>query len=260
MGDRGLCTAKQDLKAQAAEVVESDGTSWAPQSHSTLFHTLVKSHLPQEEKCVERIAQEAMTVIGAGVEALANPLAITMFELLKDPSAIRKLKEELMAVDKDPQAFLRYDQVQGLSYLSAVINEGLRLGKESGRMPRVNPHSPTVYQGFVFPAGTVLSASLKDLHLNEDVYEGAKEFRPERWIDPVKSKELQHHFMPFSRGPRVCLGKHLAMVESYICIANLIHRFDLKLWNTTQRNVDSCHDFFVPDQPTDLHGLRVLIL
>ena len=249
----------QDLRSQAMEVVRSGGSSWAPQSHPTLFHAIVNSDLPPEEKCVDRIVQEALTVVGAGVEALANPLAITMFELLKTPSRVRRLQEELMDVSNDIQAFLRYDQVHQLPYLSAVIKEGLRLGKESGRMPRVNPHRPTIYGDFIFPAGTVLSASLKHLHLNEDVFEDAKEFRPERWMDPAKSKALKHRFMPFSKGPRVCLGKHLAMVESYVCIANLIHRFDLELRNTTQRDVDSCHDFFVPDQATDSHGLRISI-
>ncbi|KAL8939045.1 MAG: hypothetical protein Q9216_003574 [Gyalolechia sp. 2 TL-2023] len=249
----------QDLRSQATEVVKSGGASWAPQLHPTLFHAVVQSNLPRDEKSVSRMVQEAMTVIGAGVEALANPLAITMFELLKDPSKIRKLKDEFATVDDNTQAFLCYDQIKGLPFLSAAIKEGLRLGKESGRMPRINPLSQTVYNDFIFPAGTVLSASLKDLHLNESIYEGAKEFRPERWMNPTKSKDLEHHFMPFSRGTRVCLGKHLAMVETYVCVANVIHRLDLEVWKTTQRDVDSCHDFFVPDLPTDSHGLRVLI-
>ncbi|KAL9603333.1 MAG: hypothetical protein Q9219_001195 [cf. Caloplaca sp. 3 TL-2023] len=254
-----LLKVNDNLISQATEVAESGGSSPTPQSHPTMFHALLRSDLPLKEKSVHRMVQEAMTIIGAGVEALANPLTITMYELLKNPRHIENLREELRAVDTDPQSFLHYDQVKALPYLSAVINEGLRLGKESGRLPRINPRSPTTYQNFVFPPGTVLSGSLKDLHLNDEVFEAAKEFRPERWMDPAStsSKELQRHFMPFSRGARVCLGKHLAMVETYVCVANLVHRFEFEIRNTTQRDVDGCHDFFVPDLATDSHGLRV---
>lgn len=256
-----LYNIQQDLIDQATEVVKSNGRSWTPQLHPTIFHALVRSDLPQAEKSVYRMVQEAMTIIGAGVEALANPLAITMFELLKDPSEVRKLKEELATVNDNPQAFLHYNELQNLPYLRAVIKEGQRLGKESGRVPRINPHSPTTYRDFTFPPGTILSASLKDLHLNSTIYAEASKFIPERWLssDPTTTKALEKHFMPFSRGPRVCLGKNLAMVESYICIANLIHALDLEIWDTTQQDVDGCHDFFVPDLPTDSHGLRVLI-
>ncbi|KAL8831587.1 MAG: hypothetical protein Q9170_005228 [Blastenia crenularia] len=138
-----LSDIHQDLRSQATEVVTSGGTSWAPQHHPSLFHRVVNSDLPPEEKSIKRILQEVMTLIGAGVEAPANPLAI---------------KQELSSISNDTHTFLRYDQVQRPPYLSAVKNKGLRLGKESGRMPRINPTSQTTYQNFFFPAGTILSA------------------------------------------------------------------------------------------------------
>ncbi|KAL8690399.1 MAG: hypothetical protein Q9218_004141 [Villophora microphyllina] len=94
-----LIDVHEDIKAQAREVLELNGTSWAPQRHSTLLHSMVNSDLPANQKSVDRMTHEGMTVIGAGVEALANPMAITIFELLKDLEMMKTPKQELNEID-----------------------------------------------------------------------------------------------------------------------------------------------------------------
>lgn len=45
------------------------------------------------------------------------------------------------------------------------------------------------------------------LHSLEIVYENAEEFKPERWLN--KGVDFQRHpnaYMPFSQGPRACIG------------------------------------------------------
>ncbi|KAL8703107.1 MAG: hypothetical protein Q9201_003698 [Fulgogasparrea decipioides] len=176
---------------------------------------------------------------GIGVEALANHFAIAIFELVKDPVKMAKLKRGLEATNEPAHPFLGHDQVQKLPYLNAVALEGLRLGKDNGRSPRVDPRSSTVCRSHLIPTGMVMSVSLKDIHLNEDIFEDPHAFMPKRWMEPKTSKDVYRHFLAFSRGPRVCLGRRLAMAESFVCIANLIHRFDMQLWRTTQQNVDT---------------------
>ncbi|KAL9576456.1 MAG: hypothetical protein Q9212_007082 [Teloschistes hypoglaucus] len=248
-----------DVKNQATELIASKGTTWVPQRHSTILHSMFNSDLPEYERSIGRMTQEGVTVIGAGVEALANPLAITVFELLKDPEKIRALKQELKEVENDVQAMLSHDQLRKLPYLGAIIMEGLRLGKENGRFPRINPSSPTFYRDHIIPAGTVMSISLKDLHLNGAIFEDPHAFKPERWLDPENAKELRRNFLPFSRGDRVCLGRHLAMAEAFVCVGNLVHRFDMQLWRTTQKDVDTCFDYFALNKMTETTGLRVVI-
>ncbi|KAL8967893.1 MAG: hypothetical protein Q9183_002719, partial [Haloplaca sp. 2 TL-2023] len=223
------------MKDQVIEAFQSPESSEKSYPHCTILDALSDSNLSPEEKSIGRTTEEAMVVIGAGVEALANPIAITIFELLKNPSELAKLKEELNAANPDTSAFLQYAELQHLPYLNAIVLEGMRLAKENGRFPRINPESPTRYQDYEIPPGTIMSISLKDLHLNEKIFKDAQGFRPERWLDPIASKGLHRNFLPFSRGPRVCLGRHLAMAEFFVCIGNLVRRFDMQLRGTTQQ-------------------------
>lgn len=213
-----------DIKVQATEVIASKGTMWVvPQQHSTILHSMFNSDLPEYERSVGRMTQEGVTVIGAGVEALANPMAITVFELLKDPKKMTALKQELKEVENDVQAMLSHDQLRKLPYLNAVIMEGLRLGKENGRFPRINPSSPTVYKDHIIPAGTVMSISLKDLHLNGAIFEEPHAFKPERWLDPENAQELRHNFL---RSPEatesawddISQWRRLSCVSGILCI------------------------------------------
>lgn len=55
-----------------------------------------------------------------------------------------------------------------------------------------------------------------------------EKFDPERWLSPSPvTNEMKEMFMPFSKGPRACLGKSLAMMELKLATATLMKNFDV---------------------------------
>jgi cytochrome P450 len=77
------------------------------------------------------------------------------------------------------------------------------------RQVRISPEVPIVYadkktgREYVIPPGTVTSMSPLDTHMNEDAFENAYEFKPQRWIENPK---LARYFHGFARGSRNCVG------------------------------------------------------
>ena len=67
--------------------------------------------------------------------------------------------------------------------------------------------------------GTVITSSILYLNRAEEFWgPNAKEFEPERWLamDSFgRAKQIQgyKHILTFSDGPRICLGKSLALAE-----------------------------------------------
>uniref|UniRef100_K3WMJ4 Cytochrome P450 n=1 Tax=Globisporangium ultimum (strain ATCC 200006 / CBS 805.95 / DAOM BR144) TaxID=431595 RepID=K3WMJ4_GLOUD len=60
----------------------------------------------------------------------------------------------------------------------------------------------------------------------------AKEYKPERWIDPETGKIKSvsaYKFPTFNAGPRICLGMNLALMEIKIVAASLLSKFHLEL-------------------------------
>lgn len=72
----------------------------------TLFHALLDSKLPPEEKTADRLSQEVFTVISAGGETTAKNLTTLTFHLLNNPDKLQKLREELNRLDPDRTASL----------------------------------------------------------------------------------------------------------------------------------------------------------
>jgi len=57
-------------------------------------------------------------------------------------------------------------------------------------------------------------------------------FIPERWLQP-DSRELENYFVPFSKGPRNCLGINLAWCELYLIIGNIFRKIDMEIHDTS---------------------------
>jgi len=199
-------------------------------------------------------------IVGAGTEATGAALSITTFYLLTDPAKTRRLKHELMSLQPSgPCNLLSYQQLLDCPYLGASISEGLRLSKESNRIPRINHADPTYYRNWIIPPHTAISMSLRDIHLDASVFENPCQFQPERWLNGSSKKELERFLVPFGKGSRGCVGMHLALVELYLAIGNLFYRFDMELYETTEEDIRLTHDFFSLDTSKEAQGLRVLI-
>lgn len=65
-------------------------------------------------------------------------------------------------------------------------------------------------------------------------FEKPEQFIPERWLTEDKEAQERHDkfFVPFSKGPRSCLGINLAWCEMYLALASLYRRFDIRLDGT----------------------------
>ena len=71
-------------------------------------------------------------------------------------------------------------------------------------------------------------------------FEKPEQFIPERWLTEDREAQERHEkfFVPFSKGPRSCLGINLAWCEMYLALASLYRRFDIKLDGTKDEDFD----------------------
>ncbi|KAF9930077.1 hypothetical protein FBU30_000914 [Linnemannia zychae] len=93
--------------------------------------------------------------------------------------------------------------------------------------------------GYHIPKGTEIWISPAALHVHKGVFgEDADEFKPERWMDPLKLTEEQRRttktvtsdmlwaYMPFMIGPHNCIGSKLALIEIRVLLYCLLIDFE----------------------------------
>ncbi|CCM04276.1 uncharacterized protein FIBRA_06447 [Fibroporia radiculosa] len=178
----------------------------------------------------DELAAEALLLIIAGADTVANTSCATVFYLGRHLDVQAKLQAELddalACVDSDVAP---YEAIKDLPYLDAVINEVLRLHSTVGAgLPRVVPEGGLNVLGQTLKEGTWVSVPVYNLHRSTKIWgEDAGEFVPERWInvEAEAKAEMTRAFAPFSIGPRACIGRNLATMQLHIMVATIFHRY-----------------------------------
>ncbi|KAF4415120.1 Versicolorin B desaturase [Fusarium acutatum] len=94
----------------------------------------------------------------------------------------------------------------------------------SAAFPRVSPGREI--DGIYVPKGVVVEASAHATHRELKVYPDPEEWQPERWLDDTTEMRACHN--PFSRGPRNCVGKHLAEIGLHLTVSRLYQLYDIE--------------------------------
>jgi cytochrome P450 len=166
---------------------------------------------------------QATILFAASYETTASTLTWTLFLLAQHPQVSRELMEELDSVLGSAPP--RNDQLPQLPFLERVIKESMRI------LPPVpytirSATADVEMGGFKVPKNSRVICSHYLTHRQSDLYPEPEKFRPDRWltIDPS-----QYEYMPFSAGPRACIGAIFAMQAMKIAISMIVQRFRLQV-------------------------------
>lgn len=111
-----------------------------------------------------------------------------------------------------------------------ILNEVLRLYPPSVMLFRTTQEK--IKMGNVtLPRGVRLLVHIFLVHHDTDCWgDDAKEFKPERFSQGVaKAAKKPNSFLPFSLGPRVCIGQNYALIEAKMAIAIFLQHFSFEL-------------------------------
>jgi len=171
------------------------------------------------------LRDQVLTFLLAGHETTAKTLGWCLYLLAMHPEAEARLREELRATvgDRVPQA----GDLRALHYGWAVLQETLRL------YPPVWISSRTAISrdeidGYEIPAGSLVCISPYALHRHPAFWEEPERFTPERFLGG-RSFGPASGYMPFSTGPRQCIGLQFARVELQLVLSTLLQRYTLAL-------------------------------
>ncbi|THU91036.1 cytochrome P450 [Dendrothele bispora CBS 962.96] len=215
---------------------------------ATIFHHLIlpQKHLKGSNQIPSRssLIDEAIALVQAGSDTVANTCTIGIFHVLDDPFIHKKLLDELRLAWPDEELQVSLQTLEKLSYLTAVIKESLRLSTGVVTpLSRVVGPQGAIIDGHHVPAGTIVAMGATFVHKNEEIFPEPLRFWPERWIE---NTSLNRYLVPFSRGPRMCLGMNLSWAELYLIFANVLRKLDLTPYNTSADDFRTYRELFVP--------------
>lgn len=172
-----------------------------------IFTTMLNADIAQSEKTAERLNDEGFVMVVAGGETTSRALTNIVYYLLLNPRWLAQVRGEVEAVMPEVDVLPDSSVIeQRCPTLIASMKEVLRLVPAvTNRLQLYDDHATLQYKDWVIPAGTPISMSVSQLHLDPHIFENPLEFNPGRWLGADASR-LNHYYVPFSKGSRSCLG------------------------------------------------------
>ncbi|WP_332659301.1 cytochrome P450 [Brevundimonas sp.] len=174
------------------------------------------------------VAANILTFILAGHETTARTLGWALHLISRSPDVAARLRAEADAFDlTDPK------WADGLPWTRAVIEEAMRLFPPAPTLARL-ALGPDEIGGQAIEAGTAVVISPWVLHRHHGLWDQPDEFRPERFLPENRKSIDRYAYIPFSAGPRVCIGAAFAMQEAMIALATLLRAAEVEAVSTVE--------------------------
>nr|ULR85493.1 cytochrome P450 [Spodoptera frugiperda] len=173
---------------------------------------------------LEGIREEVNTFMFEGHDTTAMALVFGLMLLADHPEVQERIYEECQTILGDSDTTPTMSDLAEMKYLEAVIKETLRL------YPSVPFIAREVTEDFMLgdllvKKGTEVSIHIYDLHRLPELYPDPEAFKPERFLSQQPTHP--YAFVPFSAGPRNCIGQRFAMLEMKCMLSGVCRKFKL---------------------------------
>jgi len=160
----------------------------------------------------------------AGTDTTANTMLSAFLYLMNYPQIQERCQQEIDKVlnGKDQASFEDRHQ---MPYVQAVIHEIQRTANTVPLSVFHRTTKDTELMGYSIPRGTIVIPNLSSVLVEEGQWKSPHVFDPENFLNDQGEFVKPEAFMPFSAGPRMCLGEGLARMELFLFLVTLLRRF-----------------------------------
>jgi len=172
------------------------------------------------------IRDEVMVTLFGGYEATADALTWTWHLLDEHPAVDETMREEIATVlgGRTPT----FEDVTRLTYTAQVAQESMRLYPPFWFYNRTAKDEDEI-GGYRIPAGAQILIVPYATHRHPDFWKVPEAFRPERFEPSQVAGRPRNAYVPFGTGQRMCVGRHLAMLELQLILALVAQRYHPRL-------------------------------
>lgn len=175
----------------------------------------------------ENIRNQVIGFLNAGHETTSGTLSFALHLLATHPEVAEQAREEIYRLwppgtDPDPV----FGDIHKLKYLRRVVDETLRLWPVGPGYFR-EPKQDTTIGGHPVAQGQAMLALTVAVHRDPVWGPNPEAFDPDRFLPEQARTRPPGIYKPFGTGVRGCIGRQLALHESVLTLALILHRYDL---------------------------------
>ncbi|XP_001604044.1 cytochrome P450 4C1 [Nasonia vitripennis] len=174
----------------------------------------------------EELREEVDTFMFAGHDTTSSAISWGLFALANAPEIQAKVHKELQEIFGDSGETANSKQLSELKYLDRVIKEVLRLYPSAPMVSRRLTHD-TVIDNHHVPKGTFVNIHIYQMHHDPKVWKDPETFDPDRFLPENIRSRHPYSYVPFSAGPRNCIGQKFALLEVKTALTAILRKWQI---------------------------------
>ncbi|XP_040167169.1 cytochrome P450 4C1-like [Anopheles arabiensis] len=213
-------------KSAGAET--SDGEAFGVRKRMAFLDLLLEGNQAHNIMTDEDVREEVDTFMFEGHDTTTAGISWVLFLLALHPDVQERVCEEIESIfpsgDDRPATM---QDLNELKLLERCIKEALRL------YPSVSFFGRTLSEdvqlgGHQVPAQTIVGIHAYHVHRDERFYPDPEKFDPDRFLPENTENRHPYAYIPFSAGPRNCIGQKFALLEEKSIVSSVLRRYRLR--------------------------------
>ncbi|XP_060929337.1 cytochrome P450 2J6-like [Limanda limanda] len=173
----------------------------------------------------EELISNSLDLHFAGTDTTSNTLLTAFLYLMAYPHVQERCQQEIDEVLEGKHSVTYVDR-HNMPYIQAMIHEVQRIGNIVPLSIVNSTTKDTELMGYSIPRGTLVIPNLGSALREEGQWKFPDEFNPENVLNDKGEFFKPEAFLPFSAGPRMCLGEALARMELFLILVTLLRKFE----------------------------------
>lgn len=227
---RRATKAAAAIHAVFGPIVKARYDAWhggTGKAQADILQSLLEARHPRtgEPFSYEKIMEQVSTIFLAGHETAASAMTWALYLLAECPH----LQDALVAeIERETGgAPIAFEHLRGLNGVRNLFRETLRLYPPVSFFVR-EVTAPTTMRDKLLKKGAMIVISPWLIQRHQDNWKCPHAFTPERFDDPDEAEAARRAYMPFGKGPRICIGAGFAQQEGMLILASVVRAFRLR--------------------------------
>ncbi|XP_071445151.1 uncharacterized protein [Hetaerina americana] len=216
------------IKNKTAKAQELNGHELKPAKKKLRAFLELLIELAVEEKLLtdKEIREEVDTFMFEGHDTTSMALCYTIFMLANNPKIQEEVWKEVSSssISGAAAADVNVEVLGNLQLLERCIKESLRMYPSVPYIARLLTEDFEMGE-YNVPAGSTVNVTISGIHMNPLVYPNPEIFDPDRFLPEAVKERHPYAYIPFSAGPRNCIGQKFAMLEMKAILSSLVKRY-----------------------------------